>query len=197
MRNKTVHFCNSASLLVNGAKPEHRWCSRCERFQHFGKTSSHSRRACIAASAQLKWVLFSTQVVLTSMELLKNMAVAGGASSLQSVELQISLEEMMEMSWQRLLRISSCNYFFFPPFYTNMSSLIWIFGFLILFLIWAMWGYEIGGMKKARNHSSCHMEQMHVFIWIFLLQKWICNKNICSWKWHERCLEGSQVHTVA
>lgn len=31
------------------------------------------------------------------MELLKNLAIAGGASSLQSVELQISLEEMMEM----------------------------------------------------------------------------------------------------
>lgn len=31
------------------------------------------------------------------MELLKNMAVVGGASSLQSVELQMSLEEMMEM----------------------------------------------------------------------------------------------------
>lgn len=42
-------------------------------------------------------VLLSSQVVLTSMELLKNMAIAGGASSLQSVELQLSLEEMMEM----------------------------------------------------------------------------------------------------
>lgn len=39
------------------------------------------------------------------MELLKNMAVAGGASSLQSVELQISLEEMMEMCWKMLLAI--------------------------------------------------------------------------------------------
>uniref|UniRef100_A0A673ART9 IRF tryptophan pentad repeat domain-containing protein n=1 Tax=Sphaeramia orbicularis TaxID=375764 RepID=A0A673ART9_9TELE len=34
---------------------------------------------------------------LTSMELLKNLAVANGASSLQSVDLQMSLEEMMEM----------------------------------------------------------------------------------------------------
>ncbi|XP_030255978.1 interferon regulatory factor 3 [Sparus aurata] len=41
--------------------------------------------------------LITVEVVLTSMELLKNMAVAGGASSLQSVELQMSLEEMMEM----------------------------------------------------------------------------------------------------
>nr|QRF92547.1 interferon regulatory factor 3 [Takifugu obscurus] len=41
--------------------------------------------------------LITVEVVLTSMELLKNMAIAGGASSLQSVELQISLEEMMEM----------------------------------------------------------------------------------------------------
>lgn len=31
------------------------------------------------------------------MELLKTIAVAGGASSLQSVELQMSLEEMMEL----------------------------------------------------------------------------------------------------
>lgn len=44
------------------------------------------------------WVkkLVTVEVVLTSMELLKNMAVGGGASSLQSVELQMSLEEMME-----------------------------------------------------------------------------------------------------
>lgn len=48
-------------------------------------------------------VFFLSQVVLTSMELLKNMAVAGGASSLQSVELQMSLEEMMEMYWCTLL----------------------------------------------------------------------------------------------
>ncbi|XP_076615523.1 interferon regulatory factor 3 [Chaetodon auriga] len=41
--------------------------------------------------------LVTVEVVLTSMELLKNMAVGGGASSLQSVELQMSLEEMMEM----------------------------------------------------------------------------------------------------
>ncbi|XP_018533852.1 interferon regulatory factor 3 isoform X2 [Lates calcarifer] len=41
--------------------------------------------------------LITVEVVLTSMELLKNMAVVGGASSLQSVELQMSLEEMMEM----------------------------------------------------------------------------------------------------
>lgn len=31
------------------------------------------------------------------MEVLKNIAVAGGASSLQSLDLQMSLEEMMEM----------------------------------------------------------------------------------------------------
>uniref|UniRef100_A0A8C2YX83 Interferon regulatory factor 3 n=1 Tax=Cyclopterus lumpus TaxID=8103 RepID=A0A8C2YX83_CYCLU len=41
--------------------------------------------------------LITVEVVLTSMELLKKMAVSGGASSLQSVELQMSLEEMMEM----------------------------------------------------------------------------------------------------
>lgn len=41
------------------------------------------------------------------MELLKNIAVGGGASSLQSVELQMSLEEMMEMEWQSL------QFFFF------------------------------------------------------------------------------------
>lgn len=41
--------------------------------------------------------LITVEVVLTSMELLKNMAVGGGASSLQSVELQMSLEEMMEL----------------------------------------------------------------------------------------------------
>ncbi|KAM9837142.1 interferon regulatory factor 3 [Aulostomus maculatus] len=40
--------------------------------------------------------LITVEVVLTSMELLKNMAVGGGASSLKSVELQVSLEEMME-----------------------------------------------------------------------------------------------------
>ncbi|XP_008281504.1 interferon regulatory factor 3 isoform X2 [Stegastes partitus] len=41
--------------------------------------------------------LITVEVVLTSMELLKNLAVEGGASSLQSVELQMSLEEMMEL----------------------------------------------------------------------------------------------------
>lgn len=41
--------------------------------------------------------LITVEVVLTSMELLKKMAVEGGASSLQSVELQVSLEEMMEL----------------------------------------------------------------------------------------------------
>ncbi|AWP17617.1 Interferon regulatory factor 3 [Scophthalmus maximus] len=41
--------------------------------------------------------LITVEVVLTSMEILKKMAVGGGASSLQSVELQMSLEEMMEM----------------------------------------------------------------------------------------------------
>ncbi|XP_074519177.1 interferon regulatory factor 3 isoform X2 [Halichoeres trimaculatus] len=41
--------------------------------------------------------LITVEVVLTSMELLKNMAVEGGSSSLRSVELQISLEEMMEL----------------------------------------------------------------------------------------------------
>ncbi len=45
------------------------------------------------------WLLLFSKVVLTSMEVLKNMAVEGGASSLQSVELQISLEEMMETCW--------------------------------------------------------------------------------------------------
>ncbi|XP_034049029.1 interferon regulatory factor 3 [Thalassophryne amazonica] len=41
--------------------------------------------------------LITVEVVLTSMELVKSLAVGGGASSLQSVELQMSLEEMMEM----------------------------------------------------------------------------------------------------
>uniref|UniRef100_A0A3Q1FM28 Interferon regulatory factor 3 n=1 Tax=Acanthochromis polyacanthus TaxID=80966 RepID=A0A3Q1FM28_9TELE len=41
--------------------------------------------------------LITVEVVLTSMEFLKTMAVDGGASSLQSVELQMSLEEMMEL----------------------------------------------------------------------------------------------------
>uniref|UniRef100_A0A3Q2VY14 Interferon regulatory factor 3 n=1 Tax=Haplochromis burtoni TaxID=8153 RepID=A0A3Q2VY14_HAPBU len=40
--------------------------------------------------------LIAVEVCLTSMELLKNMAVENGASSLKSVELQMSLEEMME-----------------------------------------------------------------------------------------------------
>ncbi|XP_068610367.1 interferon regulatory factor 3 [Brachionichthys hirsutus] len=45
------------------------------------------------------WVkkLITVEVVLTSMEILKTIAVEGGASSLQSVELQMSLKEMMEM----------------------------------------------------------------------------------------------------
>ncbi|MEQ2290146.1 hypothetical protein AMECASPLE_000547 [Ameca splendens] len=41
--------------------------------------------------------LITVEVVLTSMEFLKNMAVEFGASSLQSVELQMSLEEMMDL----------------------------------------------------------------------------------------------------
>lgn len=41
--------------------------------------------------------LITVEVVLTSIEVLKNMAVEGGASSLNSVELQVSLEEMMEL----------------------------------------------------------------------------------------------------
>ncbi|KAM9426499.1 interferon regulatory factor 3 isoform 2-T3 [Pholidichthys leucotaenia] len=41
--------------------------------------------------------LIMVEVVLTSMEILKNIAVENGASSLQSVELQISLDEMMEL----------------------------------------------------------------------------------------------------
>ncbi|CAN9509086.1 unnamed protein product [Ophioblennius macclurei] len=41
--------------------------------------------------------LITVEVVLTSIEFLKNMAVEGGASSLQSVELQVSLDEMMEL----------------------------------------------------------------------------------------------------
>ncbi|XP_013863753.1 interferon regulatory factor 3 [Austrofundulus limnaeus] len=40
--------------------------------------------------------LLSVEVTLTAAESLKNIAVEGGASSLQSVELQVSLEEMME-----------------------------------------------------------------------------------------------------
>nr|XP_043869991.1 interferon regulatory factor 3 [Solea senegalensis]XP_043869992.1 interferon regulatory factor 3 [Solea senegalensis]XP_043869993.1 interferon regulatory factor 3 [Solea senegalensis] len=40
--------------------------------------------------------LITVEVVLTSMELLKTLAVGNGATSLQSVELQMSLEEMME-----------------------------------------------------------------------------------------------------
>lgn len=41
--------------------------------------------------------LITVEVVLTSMEFLKNMAVEWGASSLQSVDLQMSLEDMMDM----------------------------------------------------------------------------------------------------
>ncbi|XP_028988978.1 interferon regulatory factor 3 [Betta splendens] len=41
--------------------------------------------------------LITVEVVLTSVELLKTLAVQGGSSSLRSVELQISLEKMMEM----------------------------------------------------------------------------------------------------
>lgn len=40
--------------------------------------------------------LITVEVVLTSMELMNQIAVQGGASSLQSVELQISLEQKME-----------------------------------------------------------------------------------------------------
>ncbi|KAJ3608432.1 hypothetical protein NHX12_025479 [Muraenolepis orangiensis] len=40
--------------------------------------------------------LLMVEVVFTSLEILKGMAEEGGASSLQSVELQLSLEEMME-----------------------------------------------------------------------------------------------------
>ncbi|XP_061823717.1 interferon regulatory factor 3 [Nerophis lumbriciformis] len=39
--------------------------------------------------------LITVEVVLTSLEILKNLAVDGGASSLQSVDLQVSLEEMV------------------------------------------------------------------------------------------------------
>uniref|UniRef100_A0A3Q2YAY1 Interferon regulatory factor 3 n=1 Tax=Hippocampus comes TaxID=109280 RepID=A0A3Q2YAY1_HIPCM len=39
--------------------------------------------------------LIIVEVVLTSLELLKNMAMEGGASSLKSVDLQVSLEEMV------------------------------------------------------------------------------------------------------
>ncbi|XP_054605150.2 interferon regulatory factor 3 isoform X1 [Nothobranchius furzeri] len=41
--------------------------------------------------------LITVEVVLISMELLKTIAVEGGASSLKSVDLQISLEEMMDL----------------------------------------------------------------------------------------------------
>uniref|UniRef100_A0A671KI45 Interferon regulatory factor 3 n=1 Tax=Sinocyclocheilus anshuiensis TaxID=1608454 RepID=A0A671KI45_9TELE len=41
--------------------------------------------------------LIMIEVILTSLEGLKMMAVANGASSLQSVELQLSLEQMMEL----------------------------------------------------------------------------------------------------
>ncbi|KAK5850771.1 hypothetical protein PBY51_001618 [Eleginops maclovinus] len=41
--------------------------------------------------------LITVEVVLTSMECLKNIAVEGGASSLRSDDLQMSLEEMMDM----------------------------------------------------------------------------------------------------
>ncbi|XP_076008087.1 interferon regulatory factor 3 [Genypterus blacodes] len=44
------------------------------------------------------WVkkLITVEVVFTSLEILKTIAVEGGASSLRSVELQLSLEEMMD-----------------------------------------------------------------------------------------------------
>lgn len=60
--------------------------------------------------------LISSQVFLTSMELLKNIAVGGGASSLQSVELQMSLEEMMEMEWQSL------QFVFFVVFFKQQQQ---------------------------------------------------------------------------
>ncbi|XP_008312881.1 interferon regulatory factor 3 [Cynoglossus semilaevis] len=41
--------------------------------------------------------LITIEVLLTSIEILKNMAMENGASSLQSLDLQMSLEEMMEM----------------------------------------------------------------------------------------------------
>ncbi|XP_072523219.1 interferon regulatory factor 3 isoform X2 [Salminus brasiliensis] len=43
--------------------------------------------------------LIMVEVVLTSLERLKLLAVANGASSLQSDELQLSLEQMMEWCW--------------------------------------------------------------------------------------------------
>lgn len=44
-----------------------------------------------------------SQVVLTSLDILKSLALGGGATSLQSVELQISLQEMMDMYWELFL----------------------------------------------------------------------------------------------
>ena len=40
--------------------------------------------------------LLVSQVVFTSLEMLKEWAVEGGASSLQSVELQLSLQESLQ-----------------------------------------------------------------------------------------------------
>ncbi|KAG7227816.1 hypothetical protein INR49_013610 [Caranx melampygus] len=48
-------------------------------------------------SRPLERKLITVEVVLTSLEALKMIAVDGGASSLHSVELQMSLEEMMEL----------------------------------------------------------------------------------------------------
>lgn len=72
---------------------------------------------------QLSWLcefdscLFFSQVVPTSMELLKNAAVECGASSLRSVELQMSLEEMMDLYW----------WVFFPSFNVRTSQFIMFF----------------------------------------------------------------------
>lgn len=65
-------------------------------FSDFTATVELKRVAFALAPDSRSLFIFSAQVCLTSMELLKNMAVENGASSLKSVELQMSLEEMME-----------------------------------------------------------------------------------------------------
>lgn len=65
-------------------------------FSDFTATVELKRVAFALALDSRSLFIFSAQVCLSSMELLKNMAVENGASSLKSVELQMSLEEMME-----------------------------------------------------------------------------------------------------
>lgn len=72
-------------------------CHIAQAFFEYGLCQVQSYQLALVIVSVFSSLIFLSQVVLTSMELLKTMAVEGGASSLQSVELQMSLEEMMEM----------------------------------------------------------------------------------------------------